>query len=322
VKSKTYESAGVSISKGDAFADYISQFPSKAVGAGLGGFAGGIELDLKKYDHPVLLSCTDGVGTKLLVAQKLMKYDTLGIDLVAMCVNDLIVCGAEPQVFLDYLATGSIIEKQLQDLITGVIKGCEEAECILAGGETAEMPDVYGLGEFDMAGFASGIVEKSKMLPQKNLMNEGDLLYGFPSSGVHSNGFSLARKVLDLDDKEILNDLLTPTKIYVKQLRPLLQQNLIIGAAHITGGGLIGNIERILPTHLVPELSWNWSVPDIFSKIQTNGPIDINEMRKVFNMGIGLAVVIAQERKEVFLEALIKEPLISDLVPIGILKHG
>lgn len=322
MKTTTYENSGVSISKGDAFADYIARFPSKAIGSGLGGFAGGIELDLKKYQQPILLSCTDGVGTKLLVAQKLKKFTTLGIDLVAMCVNDLIVCGAEPQVFLDYLATGPIIESQLQDLITGIILGCEEAECILAGGETAEMPDVYDSGEFDMAGFASGIVEKSKLLPQKESMKVGDLLYGIPSSGIHSNGFSLARKVLDLTDSHILEELLVPTRIYVKQLRPLLEKNLITGAAHITGGGLIGNIERILPTNLYPDLTWDWAVPAIFDKIQSQGPVDQEEMRKVFNMGIGLAIVVPQEKQELFLETVGQEPLLSDLVPIGLLTNG
>lgn len=322
MKSTTYESAGVSISKGDAFAEYIARFPSKAIGAGLGGFAGGIELDIQTYKQPVLLSCTDGVGTKLLVAQKLKKFTTLGIDLVAMCVNDLIVCGAEPQVFLDYLATGTIIESQLQDLITGIIKGCEEAECILAGGETAEMPDVYDSGEFDMAGFASGIVEKSKLLPKKESMKAGDLLYGFPSSGVHSNGFSLARKVLDLSDTNTLEALLIPTKIYVKQLRPLLQKDLITGAAHITGGGLIGNIQRVLPANLKPALTWNWSIPAIFGQIQASGPVDQEEMRKVFNMGIGLTVVIPQEHKNLLEDLKKNEPLLSDLVPIGTIIDG
>jgi phosphoribosylformylglycinamidine cyclo-ligase len=322
VKSTTYESAGVSISKGDAFAEYIARYPSKAIGSGLGGFAGGIELDIQKYKQPILLSCTDGVGTKLLVAQKLKKFSTLGIDLVAMCVNDLIVCGAEPQVFLDYLATGAIIESQLQDLISGIIKGCEEAECILAGGETAEMPDVYELGEFDMAGFASGIVEKSKLLPKKESMKAGDLLYGFPSSGVHSNGFSLARKVLDLSNTNTLEALLVPTKIYVKQLRPLLHNDLITGAAHITGGGLVGNIQRILPPNLKPSLTWDWKIPSIFSQIQDSGPVDLEEMRKVFNMGIGLAVVIAQEHKQLIEDFRKNEPLLSDLIPIGLLING
>ena len=290
---KSYEEAGVSIDKGDKFASFIGSLKSKAVSRSIGGFAGGIEIDTTKYKHPVMLSTTDGVGTKLMIAQELGIYDTVGIDLVAMSVNDLIVCGAAPQTFLDYIACGKIHEEVLHQIIKGVVDGCEQAECTLAGGETAEMPDVYGKDDFDLAGFAVGIVDKEKMLPRKKNIKKGDIILGLPSAGIHSNGLSLARKVIDKKDKAGRRELLKPTKIYVKELKKLIARDNIEAAAHITGGGLTGNLVRTLPKTVKPVFDTSaWEVPEIFKKIQKNGGIDPVEMERVFNMGIGIAMVV------------------------------
>ncbi|MCQ2604473.1 MAG: phosphoribosylformylglycinamidine cyclo-ligase [Spirochaetia bacterium] len=290
---KSYEEAGVSIDKGDKFASFIGSLKSKAVSRSIGGFAGGIQIDTAKYKNPVMLSTTDGVGTKLLIAQELGIFDTVGIDLVAMSVNDLIVCGAAPQTFLDYIACGKINEDVLHEIIKGVIDGCEQSECTLAGGETAEMPDVYGKDDFDLAGFAVGIVDKNKMLPRKKNIKKGDIILGLPSVGIHSNGLSLARKVIDKSDKDGRRELLRPTKIYVKELKKLIAKDNIEAAAHITGGGLTGNLIRTLPKAVKPVFYENsWEVPEIFQKIQRNGGIDPVEMERVFNMGIGIAMVV------------------------------
>lgn len=290
---KSYEEAGVSIDKGDKFASFIGSLKSKAVSRSIGGFAGGIAIDTKKYKNPIMLSTTDGVGTKLMIAQELGIYDTVGIDLVAMSVNDLIVCGAAPQTFLDYIACGKIHEEVLHQIIKGVVDGCEQAECTLAGGETAEMPDVYGSDDFDLAGFAVGIVDRDKMLPRKKNIKKGDIILGLPSAGIHSNGLSLARKVIDKKDKAGRRELLKPTKIYVKELKKLIAKDNIEAAAHITGGGLTGNLIRTLPKTVKPVFDTTaWEVPEIFQKIQRNGGIDPVEMERVFNMGIGIAMVV------------------------------
>ncbi len=290
-----YQKAGVSIRKGDEFAEFIKAFPSKAVSKGLGGFAGGSPLDLKGYREPLLLSTTDGVGTKILVAKRLGRYDTIGIDLVAMSVNDLVVCGAKPLQFLDYIACGKIREKLLQELMGGIIAGCEQAGCELTGGETAEMPDVYGEDDLDLAGFAVGIVEKAKLLPRLERMEAGDLLLGLPSSGVHSNGYSLARKAIDPDDSVAWDELLVPTKIYVKEVLELIGTGRVLAAAHITGSGLQGNVERVIPRGLRARFDWTWPVPRIFSRIQDGGSISDDEMRAVFNMGIGMVIIAKKE---------------------------
>lgn len=296
---KSYEEAGVSIDKGDKFASFIGSLKSKAVSRSIGGFAGGIEIDTAKYKHPVMLSTTDGVGTKLMIAQELGIYDTVGIDLVAMSVNDLIVCGAAPQTFLDYIACGKIHEEVLHQIIKGVVDGCEQAECTLAGGETAEMPDVYGKDDFDLAGFAVGIVDRDKMLPRKKNIKKGDIILGLPSAGIHSNGLSLARKVIDKSDKEGRRELLKPTKIYVKELKKLIANDNIEAAAHITGGGLTGNLIRTLPKTVKPVFDTSaWEVPEIFQKIQRNGGIDPVEMERVFNMGIGMAMVVKKNNAD------------------------
>ncbi len=317
---KTYAQSGVDIEKGDKFAEFIARFPSKAVSKGLGGFAGGVELDWARFKRPLLLSCTDGVGTKLLVAQKLGVFDTVGIDLVAMNVNDLAVCGCFPEVFLDYIAIGKIDEGKLQSLIKGIINGCEQAECVLAGGETAEMPDLYHGDDFDLAGFCVGLVEKDEVLPRPERMAAGDVVFGVASSGVHSNGYSLARKCLPETDTEAWKLLLTPTRIYVKTMKALIQLPGLQGAAHITGGGLYGNIERVLPAQLQLRLDWNWNVPEIFDRIQKGGNVDRDEMIRVFNMGVGLALVVSSASAEAF-EAEAKKAGV-DVFRMGALEAG
>lgn len=300
---KSYKEAGVDIEKGDRFADFIKSIPSKAINKGLGSFAGGIPLDVKKYKEPVLLTCTDGVGTKLLVAKKLNDYTTIGQDLVAMCVNDLVVCGAEPLVFLDYMACGKIEEEKLQTVIKSIVEACEMGESELSGGETAEMPDMYDDGEIDLAGFSVGIAEKTNLLPKKEKLEEGDVILGLPSSGVHSNGLSLARKIITEDQIENRKKLLAPTRIYVKEMKALLKTGKILSAAHITGGGLEGNIVRGVSDHLKPELTYDWEKPEIFDIMQKQGNISEEEMRKVFNLGIGLTVIVKKADKDVVISA-------------------
>lgn len=320
MKNPTYKDAGVDIEKGDRFAAFIKKMNSPAIGGNIGSFAGGLELDLSKYTNPVMLSATDGVGTKLLVAKKLGKFDTLGIDLVAMCVNDLIVCGAAPMMFLDYIATGKIDETVLQSLMKGIVNGCEQADCVLAGGETAEMPDVYSKDDFDLAGFSVGLVEKKHLLPKKSNMRAGDIILGLPSTGIHSNGLSLARKAIAGEPESIWAELLTPTKIYINSVDHLIHQDCILGAAHITGGGLTGNIARICPDNCRPKLYRNWPVPDIFNRIKTSGNLSSGEMDKVFNMGIGLALVVKKSEAEQLLEIL--QVRVPDAMIIGELVRG
>ncbi|MFP4113266.1 MAG: phosphoribosylformylglycinamidine cyclo-ligase [Spirochaetota bacterium] len=303
----TYEASGVSIERGDRFASFVAGIRSAAIGP-IGGFAGGIEIDPSAYRHPVLLSTTDGVGTKLLVAKKLGRYDTVGIDLVAMCVNDLAVCGAKPSVFLDYIACGTIREDVLQDVMRGIVAGCETAGCTLAGGETAELPDMYAEDEIDLAGFAVGLVERDDRLPRIERISAGDAIVGLASSGIHSNGFSLARRVADPNDLELWNQLLEPTRIYVDQL--LRAAAHIKAAAHITGGGLEGNVARVLPDGMRPDLRWTWPRPEIFDRLGRAGSIDEREMRRVFNMGIGVALVVDPAGVAALAEA-VGEPIIE-----------
>ncbi len=286
----TYAQAGVSVTRGDAFVDRIKKLRSDSLGR-IGGFAGGHEIDLAAYRRPVLLSATDGVGTKLLVARELGKYDTVGIDLVAMCVNDLIVCGAKPISFLDYIACGRLNPDVLEDVVKGILTGCEQAGCRLDGGETAELPDMYGPDDIDLAGFCTGIVEADRMLPRPSEIVSGTVVLGAASSGIHSNGFSLARKVIE-HTPDNLSTLLTPTRIYVSLMERLLETGKIFAAAHITGGGLFANTARVVPERLRLQLDGEWPVPSIFPAIQKAGHIPDKEMAKVFNMGIGLAVLV------------------------------
>ncbi|WP_395463104.1 phosphoribosylformylglycinamidine cyclo-ligase [Wolbachia endosymbiont of Cantharis cryptica] len=259
----------------------------------------------KKYDHPILVSSTDGVGTKLLIAQEVNKHDTIGIDLVAMCVNDLLAQGAIPLFFLDYFATGILSKNVLLSVVQGIAEGCKQAKIALVGGETAEMPGMYGNNHYDLAGFVVGVVDKNKILPNYSMIKAGDYIVGLESRGIHSNGFSLVRhifKSLDINynDLSLWNNkswgeiLLEPTKIYVDSLLPIMSQ--VKGIAHITGGGLVDNIPRILPKNLFADIdinSWEW--PDIFLWLEKEGKIEKKEMLKTFNCGIGMVLIVDPE---------------------------
>lgn len=259
----------------------------------------------KQYDHPVLVSSTDGVGTKLLIAQEVNKHDTIGIDLVAMCVNDLLAQGATPLFFLDYFATGVLSKEVLLSVVKGIAEGCKQAKIALVGGETAEMPGMYSNDHYDLAGFVVGVVDKSKILPKCDVMKEGDYIVGLESSGIHSNGFSLVRHIfkgLNLNYKDSSpwsgklwgEVLLEPTKIYVDSLLPITEK--IKGIAHITGGGLIDNISRILPDNLVAEININsWKWPEIFEWLTKEGRVEKEEMFKTFNCGIGMVLIVDDE---------------------------
>jgi phosphoribosylformylglycinamidine cyclo-ligase len=316
---RSYKDAGVDIKKGDAFAAFISRIDSPAVSRGIGGFAGGIEPGLSGYARPVLMSTTDGVGTKLLVAKELGDYGGIGIDLVAMCVNDLIVCGAKPLQFLDYIACGRIDEELLTEVILGIVRGCEIAECSLGGGETAEMPDMYGKDDIDLAGFCTGIAEHGEILPKTSRMNTGDLIFGLPSAGVHSNGLSLARKIVP-KNSELYRELLVPTKIYVREMKVLLAAGVLTGAAHITGGGLCNNIRRVLPAGLKPLFFRDWPVPSIFTEIRNIGGIEEEEMDTVFNMGIGIALIVPPSNEQLLKKTADEHNII--LYPVGRLADG
>lgn len=320
MKPGTYAEAGVDIARGERFAQFIKSIHSPAVSSDIGGFAGGIELNARHYLQPVLLSTTDGVGTKLLVARKLGVYDTIGIDLVAMSANDLIVAGAPPVSFLDYIACHSIDDALMQDLISGIVRGCELAECRLTGGETAEMPDLYQPGDFDLAGFCAGIGEKDKLLPRSNRIGDGDLVFGLPSWGIHSNGLSLARKVLPEHEKGWWKETLRPTRIYVKEMKQILAYPGLLAAAHITGGGLYKNSVRVLPDGFDISLFWNWTAPEIFSVIARYGNIEKEEMRTVFNMGVGISLIVSKDAAADFLSACKKDTI--TVMEIGKVTHG
>jgi len=315
VKPRTYSEAGVDIERGDRFAAFISRIRSSAVSGAIGSFSGGVRFPVERYRAPILLGTTDGVGTKLLVASRLGDHSTIGIDLVAMCVNDLAVCGADPLFFLDYIACGRVNETVLESVVQGIVTGCEQAGCTLVGGETAEMPDMYAPDEIDLAGFATGAVEEDRQLPKTDSMAAGDLVLGLASSGVHSNGFSLARTALVDAGDDVWKELLTPTRIYVRELAAI--RHLVKAAAHITGGGIEGNLARVIPRDHALRLSWDWSVPAIFRDIAVAGSIEQAEMRAVFNMGIGIALVAAPENAQA-----IDEALGQPAVRMGTLVHG
>ncbi len=304
MKKLTYKKAGVDIKKGDKFVDIIKPLAKstfdRGVLSGLGGFAGFYEPDITKYSKPVLVGATDGVGTKLEIACKCKTYNTVGIDLVAMCVNDLIVQGAKPLFFLDYLATGHLDIKSAASVVKGIVKGCREAECALLGGETAEMPGFYKPGEYELAGFVVGIVDKNKIITGANITS-GDIIIGLQSSGLHSNGFSLVRKVFNVDkiDSQLKKVLLTPTRIYVKTIMKLLKKCEIKGMAHITGGGIEGNLVRVLPKGCQAHINTKtWKTPHIFEQIQKKGNVGAKEMFKVFNMGIGMILVVSKKEAD------------------------
>ncbi len=315
-----YKDTGVDIDKANLFVEKIKPIIKTAsrreVVGGIGSFGGLFHLDTQKFKDPILVSATDGVGTKLKVARMMDKHDTVGIDLVAMSANDVVVQGAEPLFFLDYIATGKIDLEKSVKIVEGVTKGCIEAGCALIGGETAEMPECYNDNEYDLAGFCVGIVNADKLIDGSEI-SVGDRIIGLASNGIHSNGFSLARKVLfergklTIDDKapgldnSIGTELLRPTKIYVKPILNLIKNFNIKGAAHITGGGFIDNIPRVLPNPCQAIITrGSWDIPPIFDVIKDRGNINEMEMLKVFNMGIGMMIVVSDRDLKEVLERL------------------
>ena len=306
----TYKKAGVDIEAGKQVVEGIkplvrSTHRPEVLGS-FGGFSGLFSLQAKHYKAPVLVSGTDGVGTKLKIAQLMGRHDTIGIDLVAMCVNDVVVTGAEPLFFLDYFSTGKLHPERTVEVVKGIAAGCREAGCALIGGETAEMPSFYPLGEYDLAGFSVGVVEKEEIIDGRKICPD-DLLIGLAASGLHSNAYSLVRKILFEKEGLAVDDrlpglsgtlgevLLTPTQIYVKPIQGLIKHVAVKGISHITGGGITDNLPRILPEGTQAEISLGrWPVPSIFQILQQKGQIDSEEMFAIFNMGIGMIVVISK----------------------------
>jgi phosphoribosylformylglycinamidine cyclo-ligase len=318
----SYEDAGVNIDANEEMVDRIHSCVASTFGPRVmdlkGGFAGMFRLDYdeklfkRNYKNPVLVACTDGVGSKVQLAAKIKKYDSVGIDLVAMSVNDMLVQGAEPLFFLDYIAVNTLKPAQIAEMVKGVADGCRQADCALIGGETAEMPDTYRSGDFDMAGFAVGIVERKKIITGKSV-RRGDVILGLASSGLHSNGYTLARNICfkkcghkmgdspaGLGGVTVGEALLEPTKIYVKPIVKLLGQykvkQVVHGMAHITGGGLIENLPRVLPKNCDASIKKSsWPRLDIFTFLQKKGPVEEQEMYRVFNMGIGFVLIVAED---------------------------
>ncbi|EGT77405.1 Phosphoribosylformylglycinamidine cyclo-ligase [Haemophilus haemolyticus M21127] len=316
-QSLSYKDAGVDINAGNALVERIKPEVKRTSRAevigGLGGF-GALCAIPSKYKEPILVSGTDGVGTKLRLAIDLKKHDTIGIDLVAMCVNDLVVQGAEPLFFLDYYATGKLDVDVAADVVKGIADGCVLSGCALVGGETAEMPGMYHAGDYDLAGFCVGVVEKSEIIDGSRVKN-GDALIALGSSGPHSNGYSLVRKVIDvagvnpatelLDNKPLSEHVLAPTKIYVKSVLALIKQADVHAIAHLTGGGFWENIPRVLPKNtkaVIDEKSWKW--PSVFNWLQEKGNIDTYEMYRTFNCGVGMVIALPQEQVDTALAIL------------------
>ena len=319
-RSESYAAAGVDITAGyravELMKSHIARTMTSGVCSDVGGFGGLFELDTTGIEKPVLVSGTDGVGTKLKLAFLMDKHDTVGIDCVAMCVNDIICCGAKPLFFLDYIACGKNIPERIASIVSGVAEGCVQSGAALIGGETAEMPGFYPVDEYDLAGFSVGVVDKSKIL-DPSTMKAGDVVIALPSSGVHSNGFSLVRKVFDVENsvikspreelggKSIGETLLTPTKIYVKPVLALLEQVKVKGISHITGGGFYENIPRSIPDGLGAVIERNAvRVLPIFDLIAKEGNISEKDMFNTFNMGVGMSIVVAREEAEKAVEIL------------------
>jgi len=332
----TYRKAGVDIDEGEKFVKRISPMARKTfrpeVLADIGSFGALFRPDLRKIKEPVLVSGTDGVGTKLKIAIMMDKHDTVGIDLVAMCINDILTSGAEPLFFLDYFATGKLNSEKASEVLKGIVRGCKEAGCSLIGGETAEMPGFYKKGEYDICGFAVGIVDRKKIVDGSRI-KAGDVVIGIASSGLHSNGYSLVRKLF-FDIRKINansyipelgaplgEELLRPTKIYVKMFNALKEKVKINGMAHITGGGIPGNLSRILPRNLRANIKiGTWPVLSIFRFIQKKGNIDDDEMMRTFNMGIGFAIVVPEKSAHLAL-SLIKKSRFKAFI-IGNIEKG
>jgi len=314
--SDAYKQSGVDIEAGyeavSRMKSHVTRTARAGLMGGLGGFGGLFDLSSLNVKEPVLVSGTDGVGTKLKVAFELNRHDTIGIDAVAMCVNDIVTQGAEPLFFLDYIATSKVVPSQIEDIVKGISDGCVQAGCALVGGETAEMPELYHDGEYDVAGFSVGVVEKQSIITGADIA-EGDVLVGIASSGVHSNGFVLIRKIvagLPLDevhfgDKPLGEVLLTPTKIYVRPVLNALKHVKIKGMAHITGGGFIENIPRMLPKGLAAVVrQGSWEMPEIFSFLQKQGGLVKEEMYNIFNMGIGMVLAVSAVDAQLLIQVL------------------
>jgi phosphoribosylformylglycinamidine cyclo-ligase len=314
VKKNLYKEAGVDIDKGNAFVRAIKPMVESTfrpeVMTKIGGFAGCVSLNLERYKKPILVSSTDGVGTKLKIAFMMDRHDTVGLDLVAMCVNDIVVTGAKPLFFLDYVAISELDSEKAMKIVSGIVKGCVEAECSLVGGETAEMPGIYREGEYDLAGFAVGIVEDAQLI-DGSTVTVGDKLIGIASSGLHSNGYSLVRKVLLEHHKMDLNkhvdeiggvlgeELLRPTKIYVKTILNLVRDFNIAGIAHITGGGISENLPRVIPKGCRAIVRrGSWDVPPIFTLLKERGKISEEEMLRTFNNGIGMILIVRPKQMD------------------------
>ncbi len=306
----TYKKSGVNIEEGDRFVDLISPMVKQTfrpeVMTDLGQFSALFRLDMNKYKNPVMVSGTDGVGTKLKIAFLMDKHKTIGIDLVAMCVNDILTSGAEPLFFLDYFATGILKPEKAAEVIEGIVEGCKQAGCSLVGGETAEMPGFYKEGEYDLSGFAVGVVDEQRIINGSNI-KEGDVLVGLASSGLHSNGYSLVRKLfVDIKNMDMNayienigtslgEELLKPTRIYVKAYNALKEKINVKGMAHITGGGITGNLPRIFPEGVSASVKeGSWPVPPIFNLIKDLGNVPEDDMKRTFNMGIGYAIVVPE----------------------------
>lgn len=319
-KSDIYAKAGVDITAGyksvELIKKHIAKTNIKGVISSIGGFGGLFELDLKGIKKPVLVSGTDGVGTKLKIAFLMNKHDTIGIDCVAMCVNDIICVGAKPLIFLDYIACGKNYPEKISEIVKGISKGCVQSNCALIGGETAEMPDFYAKDEYDLAGYSTGIVDKSKII-NNSLIKKGDIIIALSSSGIHSNGFSLVRKILNINNSNINNVvkelgkksigeiLLTPTKIYVKPILKLLKKIKVKGISHITGGGFYENIPRCIPNGLCAEIEKNKiKILPIFKYIQKIGNIEERDMFNTFNMGVGMCIIVSKKDAEKTIEIL------------------
>lgn len=318
--SESYKAAGVDITAGykavELMKSHIARTMTSGVVSDIGGFGGLFELDVTGIERPVLVSGTDGVGTKLKIAFLMDKHDTVGIDCVAMCVNDIICCGAKPLFFLDYIACGKNVPERIEAIVKGVAEGCVQSGCALIGGETAEMPGFYPVDEYDLAGYSTGVVDKSRIL-DKNTVAEGDVIIALPSSGVHSNGFSLVRKVFDVESadikspveelggKSIGETLLTPTKIYVKPMLALFEEVKVKSVSHITGGGFYENIPRSLPNGYSAKINRaDVRVLPIFELIAKTGNIPERDMFNTFNMGVGMSVIVAPEDADKAIEVL------------------
>jgi phosphoribosylformylglycinamidine cyclo-ligase len=318
----TYAEAGVDIDAGEALVQAIKPLAKSTrrpgAEASLGGFGALFDLKAAGFNDPLIVATTDGVGTKLKIAIETGRHNQIGIDLVAMCVNDLLAQGAEPLLFLDYYATSKLDVEAAKSVVAGIAEGCRQAHCALVGGETAEMPGLYAAGDYDLAGFSLGAVERNQVLPDLAAQRAGDVLIGLASSGPHSNGYSMIRKIVEradlawnapapfADGQTLAEALLAPTRIYVRSILPLIKQGLIKGGAHITGGGLIENPPRAVVDGLNPKIDWSaWSPPPVFDWLQKTGGVSDHELRRTFNCGVGFMLIVAADQAPAVLESLL-----------------